>query len=195
MQRETRLFLSASAFFLSFLAKYVTLVFFPFLLAWVFYKSRKLGEVTLPTSLSYFAAPLIIATVVYIVWNFNDLKHFLADQVGSPQNRARDISLQFGLYTWLPFLFAVFGALSLLFKKHWLTTIVLFIAASVPLLTHLVTNSLPAVHQHTYLSILFLLPLGAYFFGKLLEKRQINSDAGRFHARENSDKRHFDFLK
>ena len=171
MQRENRLFLAAAAFFFSFLAKYVTLIFFPLVLVWALYHSKKLGKTAISAFLSYFAAPLVIATTVYIVWNFSELRHFLTDQVGDSQNKSKEILTRFGTYTLLPTLFAVFGGLALLFKRRFLILTVLLIASVLTLAVHVITNSLPAVHQHTFLSIIFMLPIAAYLFGLILERR------------------------
>ena len=170
-QRDNRFFLAATAFFLSFMAKYVTIIFFPLVLLWALYHSRKLEKTVFSTFLSYFAAPLVIATTAYLALNFSELRHFLADQVGDSQNRSMEILSQFGTYTLIPTLFAAFGALALLFKKQLSIVFVLLLASLLPLVVHLVSNSLPAVHQHTFLSIIFIIPAAAYFFGIFLEKR------------------------
>jgi len=177
MQRENKFFLAAVAFFLSFLAKYVTIIFFPLVLLWALYQSRKLGKKVFSTFLSYFAAPLVIATTAYLALNFNELRHFLADQVGDSQNRSMEILSQFGTYTLIPTLFAASGALTLLFKKKFSIVVALLLASLLPLAVHLASNSLPAAHQHTFLSIIFIIPAAAYFFGLFLEKRWL---IGRF---------------
>ena len=56
-------------------------------------------------------------------------------------------------------------------KKQFSITVALLLAAGLPLVTHIFLNSLPAVHQHTFLSIIFLLPLAAYFLATIFERK------------------------
>ena len=170
-ERENRFFISAIAIFLSFLAKYTTLILFPFILILALYYSKKLGKEAFSNSLRYFATPLIVATLTYIIWNFSELQHFLVDQVGDPQNRSKEIISQFSRYTTFPVLLAFFGSVALLLQKKFLILTALLMAAAIPLFVHLFTNSLPAAHQHTYLSLIFIVPLAAFLFGLILEKR------------------------
>lgn len=170
-ERENRFFISATALFLSFLAKYTTLMLFPFIIILALYYSKKLGKEGFSNFLSHFAAPLIIATATYVIWNFSELQHFLADQVGDPQNRSKEIINQFSTYLTFPVLFAFFGSVALLLRKKFLILSALLMAAAIPLFVHLFTNSLPAAFQHTYLSLIFIVPLAAFLFGWILEKR------------------------
>lgn len=168
MQIETRFFLSATAFFLSFLAKYITIIFFPFILIWALYYSNKLEKGTVLLYLNYFAAPLVIATGGYLLWNFTQLLHFIQDQASDPQNRSIEILLQFVRFTVLPAFLAIFGAIALFIRRKWFPTAVLLIAAGITPIVHVLLNNLAAAHQHVFLSLIFILPLAGYFLSGLL---------------------------
>lgn len=170
-QRESRFFLAAVVFFLSFLAKYITLILFPIILIWIFIKSRQLNKNVSYVSLGYFAAPLLIATGWYVFQNFNDLRHFQQEQITNVAYGYERIFLRFANYS-LPVLpFASLGTLILLFQKKIITTLFLFIGALIVPIVHIVTNNYASVHQHVFLSLIFLLPLVAYLFTWIIEKR------------------------
>ncbi|OGY26539.1 MAG: hypothetical protein A2Z42_01435 [Candidatus Woykebacteria bacterium RBG_19FT_COMBO_43_10] len=178
MQMETRLFLSATAFSLSFLAKYITIISFPFILIWTLYYSKKLGKDRVLLFLNYFAAPLVIATAGYIVWNFPQLLHFIQDQASAPRNMSSEIITQFARYLALPAFFAVFGTLGLAIKRKWFWVFTLTAAAVITPAVHLVLNNFAAAHQHTFLSLIFILPLAGYFLANFfVNNRWIGSVA------------------
>lgn len=159
---EHKLFVAAVFFFLSFLAKYVTLTFFPLVAVWALLQSYRVSKKALRQVLTYFVVPLAVASIAYIVWNFQALRHFNVDQIGDSQNNSRLILMQYFKYAGLPLLMALLGGILMIWKKQALLVSGLLLAAlSVPVV-HLLMNSSSAVHQHTFLSLIFLLPLVGY---------------------------------
>ena len=170
-QQENGFFASSFFFLLSFLTKYTTFIFFPFILLWAYNASRKSGKVVLTRYLKYFAAILITGTLLYFSWRFDALSHFLKEQVGASKNQSLPIITQFTKFS-LPMLFpAVLTILLFLSKRkfpHPFT--MLLIGAMVVPLIHLATNNIKAVNQQVFLSLIFLLPLSAYFFTYIWER-------------------------
>ena len=173
-QRENRFFFSAVFFLLSFLTKYTTFIFLPFILIWALYISRKQGKEAVRHYVKYFAAIIIGGTIAYFTWHFDALSHFFAEQIGEAQNQSQQIIDQFVQYT-LPILIAAVLAIVifLLRRKVTLLPLMLLLGAFVVPLVHLATNNVKAINQQTFLSLIFLLPLASYFFSFLLEKTRV----------------------
>lgn len=172
-QQENRFGLAAVAFFLSFLAKYTTLILFPLIIIWTIFKSLQSDKETFSKSIFYLTIPLAIAISGYLAWNFNDLAHFMRDQVRDPQNKTPEILSQFTMYSIFPLITGVVGGLILFFKNKRSTVLYLLLGATIPSVVHILTNNLKAAHQHTFLSIVFLLPLSAYLFSVLLKEKSL----------------------
>jgi len=174
-QRENRFFFSSLFFLLSLLTKYTTFIFFPFILLWAFYTSRKQGKEALKQYIKYFAGILIAGTLLYFGWRFDALLHFLSEQVGAAQNQSPQIITQFAQYS-LPILILAILALPLIMLRkgrQTLLPIMLLLGALIVPIVHLITNNVKAIDQQTFLSLIFLLPLAAYFFTFLLERAKV----------------------
>lgn len=172
-QRENRLFFSSMFFLLSFLTKYTTGIFLPFVLLWAFYSSRRLGKRGVHNFVRYFGSIFVIGIVGYFVWHFDALLHFFREQVGAPKNQSIQILTQFVKYSLPALLFALLSAFLLFLEKKRSLPLMLLLGASVIPVVHLATNNIKAVDQQTFLSLIFLLPLAAYFFSHLLERMKI----------------------
>lgn len=172
-QRENRYSAAAVFLFLSFLAKYVTLMFFPFVAMWVLLESRRAGKDAVRHALQYFVAPLVVTSAGYILWQFRAMTHFNLDQIGDQQRNYRLIVTQFLRYGGLPLALATLGSALLALKRRtWLAAGLLIAALSVPVV-HLVQNSSAAVNQHTFLSLVFLLPLAAFYIWHLVQSYRV----------------------
>lgn len=172
-QQENRFFFSSLFFLLSFLTKYTAVIFLPFILLWAFYSSRRSGKEGVNNFVRHFASILVIGIVGYFVWHFDALLHFFREQVGASQNQSFQILTQFFKYSLPAFLFALLGVFLLFLQKRRSLPLMLLLGASVIPVVHLTTNNIKAVDQQTFLSLIFLLPLAAYFFSYLLERMKI----------------------
>lgn len=170
-QRENKLFLAAVLFFLAFLAKYIALIFLPLVGVWALYRSRKLGKNTDTLSIKYFILPLVVAVVGYILWYFQDLHHFLTEQVGAGESQTLRILIEFLYYSLPVAILGVVGAVALWLKGKRVQVVALLVGAMTAPLVHIVTNTLKAAEQHSYFVILFLLPLCAYVLVWFWQKR------------------------
>lgn len=170
---EGRFLLPAVFFFLSFMAKYITLILFPVIIIWAIYKSKQLGKESLSVALRYFVLPLGLAIVIYFFRHMEDLLHFQREQVSTTSYSVLQILTQYLTYALPAIVIAIMGTVILLLKKKFITTLFLISAAAIVPIVHIATNNFASVHQHAYLSIIFLLPLGAYFFTKLYENQRI----------------------
>ncbi len=177
-QRENRFFAAAIFFFFSFLAKYVTLLFFPWVAVWLLLESRQAGQKVFRHAWQYFVAPLAVASLGYIAWQFRALQHFNFDQIGDPQRNYRLILSLFWTYTGIPLVLALLGSGMLIFKRRMPLAIGLVVAALSVLIVHLIQNSSAAVHQHTFLSLIFLLPLAAYCIWHVVQKNRVAGTVG-----------------
>jgi 4-amino-4-deoxy-L-arabinose transferase-like glycosyltransferase len=171
-QRENRFFAAAVAFLLSVLAKYVTLAVVPLIVTAGFIASSRVDKHTTWLYVKYLVTPLAAAVVAYFVWHAEALKHFRLDQIGDTQRNSRLIVMLFAQYTLLPFLLALVGGCFLLKKRFVLTCGLLVLALSV-MTIHVLANSSAAVHQHAFISIVFLLPLGAAFLTRVLVAQRL----------------------
>ena len=168
-QKENFYFLSALSLFLSFLAKYTTLILFPLIAVWAIYKSLKQDRLSLNLTLKYFIFPLSLAIISYLVIYFPDLREFVINQIPDPQRHYSEIINEFYVFS-LPVLpFALVGFFFLFLKAKGIAFFLLFGALTVPL-AHLLTNNLDAAHQHVFLSLVFLLPSAGFLISNISKK-------------------------
>lgn len=169
-QKENRFVLAAIAFALSFLAKYIVLILLPFIILIGLWHTKRIGKAQSKLFLKYFIVPLTIIVGVYGMWQFNALAHFQTEQVSASENQSITILRNFFTYS-LPVLIpALIGALLLFAQKQKIMPIILLTFALIPPAIHVVTNNIAASVQHTFLTIIFLLPLGAYSFLSIIRK-------------------------
>lgn len=169
-QRENRLALAAGAFALSFLAKYIVLILLPFIALFGLLYMRKVGKEEFMIYLKYFIAPLVVIVGGYSIWQFNALLHFQTEQVSASENQAFTIIKNFFTYTLLVLIPALLGAILLFIQKQRILPITLMVFALITPIVHVTTNNINASVQHTFLTIIFLIPLAAYTFLLVIRK-------------------------
>jgi len=169
---ENRLFLSALLIFLSFLGKYITLLLYPISIFWVLLQEKKGKAVRISFSLKYFVFPLISLTGAYIIWAFSDLLSFYNNQVHDIENHSLTIIQDFVRYTEPVIFLSGLGILLLIIKKNTTGFFLLFGSFFI-LLIHLATNNLDSVHQHVFVSLIFLLPALGFLISQTMPKKPI----------------------
>lgn len=169
-QRENRFVLAATAFAVAFLAKYIVLILLPFIaILGLLYMSR-LGTEQFKIYLKYFVALLTVIVGGYGIWQFNALLHFQTEQVSASQSQSYNIIKNFFTYSVPVLIPAIVGAILLFAQKQKIIPIILLIFALITPIIHVVTNNVAASVQHTFLTIIFLLPLAAYAFLSVIRK-------------------------
>ncbi|HLD01554.1 MAG TPA: hypothetical protein VJC10_01635 [Patescibacteria group bacterium] len=169
-QRENRFSLAAIAFASSFLAKYIVLIFLPFIVFLGLWHIRREGMKQLKVYIKYFIIPLGIIVGGYIIWQFNALLHFQTEQISASESQSFNIARNFFTYS-LPVLIpALVGSVLLFVNKHKIIPVILLGFALITPVIHIATNNLAASVQHTFLTIIFLLPLAAYAFLSILRR-------------------------
>ena len=156
---------TAVVFFLSFLAKYVTMFFFPFILlsAWFLTENKRKNFI------KYLWIPLILLTVLYFSINAFSLREYFSGQVGDQTTTYLDVGRTFWQYTWILYALSLSGAM-VLWRSKKVEVLALLFMSEVPILVHLVTLNNDSIHQHAFLSIVFILPLVGAFFAFFINK-------------------------
>lgn len=166
-QVENRLFLSSLAFFVSFLAKYFTITFFPYLVITGILYLLPRGKPLLFKFAKFFIAPLVICSVVYIGLYFSALVDFWQSQVDRSSVNQLEIFKDFMTYA-LPVLILALGGLLFIRKRITRLHISMFSGGFFVLLIHLVTGNKSSLDQQLFLSLALWIPFAAYFLGKVL---------------------------
>lgn len=149
---------SSIVLFLSFLAKYISLVIIPFLiilpLVWI---KKKEFFVT------FFCAPVIVLLGLYFFLTSSDTIGYLTSQIADPATNYSDVIATFWQYLWIYFPVALIGGI-FLWSNNKLKVLGLLFLSSVPILVHILSKNDNSSHQHSFISLIFLLPLiGALF--------------------------------
>lgn len=156
---------SALVFFLAFLAKYFVLIYLPFLAIWTFYyflKKKVFGGLFF-----YFLLPLGFLLLFYGGSNFASLKEFFLGQT-SKGIAAMEILENFFNYTAFAYLLSLGGLIML--ARRGKEIIFLLLASIWPLLVHMTFGEGLSVHQHSFLTLVFILPIAGAFLAKIIEK-------------------------
>ena len=161
------------AFAASFLAKYTTLIFIPFITLFGFWYTKQRGSKIFSSYLRYLTAPLSIIVGGYVIWQYANLVHFQTDQLSAPENFADRIIRNFITYSAVILPSALIGAIILAKRRQYLLPLGLITFALIAPAVHVVTNNLNASSQHVFLPLIFLLPLSAYAFMSLIDKRNV----------------------
>lgn len=159
--KENLLFLSSFLLFLSFLAKYTTLIIFPIIALWAIFQSWNKNNLSLKLVLNYFIVPLIMLSLIYIIWTYSDLVSFWQNQISSVTPHYSEILSNFFNYSLPVSLFAIPGLIILAFKKNNFFLYFLFSSLTLPII-HLITNNIDTSIQHTYLVLIYLIPPLSY---------------------------------
>lgn len=158
-------FYAALLLFLAFLAKYTVAMFFPLLLIANIYLLKK-------HAFKFFLLPLILLTGVYSLINFATLKEFLISQALGEKGEVGEIFNEFWQYTNLAYLLSIPGLIFLIKKGKGLLTTTLFLASLLPLGVHLLTRNILSVAQHSFFSLIFILPIAGATFASITQKYQ-----------------------
>lgn len=159
-QLENRFFISALAFFASFLAKYFSITYFPFLVATGFLSLYRSGRTHKIKFIKFFALPLVIFTLMYIGWQFWALSDFWQTQVDRISGSSLMIISEFAKYTWVVFGLTLIGFIFI--RTHLrLSHVFAFLGGLYVLIIHLLTGSQPSLHQQIFLSLAFWMPFAA----------------------------------
>lgn len=166
--------LSSLLFFLSFLAKYIVVIFFPFiLLVPVLLAFKKKNLKSLKGIGLNFGVPFILLTGLYIVTNFAALGEFITNQGVVSGTSFGEIFNLFWEYTGVSYILCLAG-IALLWKKDKIVLGILLFLSLLPLIVHGMTGNDSSVQQHTFLTLVFILPvIGAIFTALIVKKRRI----------------------
>jgi len=168
--------ISVLVLFVSFLAKYVVAIFFPFFLILTIWLAAKTKNQEMTTGiLKYFWLPLIFLTLIYGGLNFSSLKGYFVNQAFQESSSAWGILQIFWRYTFIYYILSS-GAFILLFLKKQVfilaQTLLLLAISLVPLVAHLLKGNILSAHQHTIFSQIFILPLAGVFFLLIIKKNR-----------------------
>lgn len=166
--------ISAIILFLSFLAKYIVIIFFPFLLLVPIVLAIKLKQRwqdCVKGVVVHFCIPLLVLTGLYIGLNFSNLKEFFVNQGVVERTSESEVIRLFWQYTGIPFTLSLLS-LSLLWKNDKFLSIVLLLFSFIPLVVHSIVGNTVSVQQHTFLSLIFALPIVGAGLAALLQKQK-----------------------
>jgi 4-amino-4-deoxy-L-arabinose transferase-like glycosyltransferase len=170
---ERRFYLwSAVILFLSFLAKYIVLIYFPVLIMVpVVLAIRLKKKIYLDGISRYFCLPFLLLTGIYIGANFVSLRDFFIDQgILSQASESRVMQL-FTEYTGVSYVLAFLG-IPLIWRRRQFLILLLLALSFIPLVVHGVTGNDSSVQQHTFLSLIFIVPILGAIFASVLQKRK-----------------------
>jgi 4-amino-4-deoxy-L-arabinose transferase-like glycosyltransferase len=156
--------ISAVILFSAFLAKYVILGFFPLLIALpLILAIRTKNKESIMGIIFSFCVPLLLLTGGFIFLNFTQLQEFFVGQGVVSKASDKEVVQSFFSYTWLAYVFFLIGA-PLLWRGRRLLIMLLLLFSLIPLLIHTLTSNVDSVQQHSFLSVLFIMPVvGAMF--------------------------------
>jgi 4-amino-4-deoxy-L-arabinose transferase-like glycosyltransferase len=152
-------FLAFIFLILSFFTKIIIAAYIPFVVIFSYYYAQKLGIKSRSYWLKYFFFPLVAAIIWYLVFNYYNLLVYAASQVARDKNSSIDILAEFWSNTqYIWYLWAA-GSIGLWLKKQWRLWLAFTLAALIIPVIHLASHRQPTLDKHTYLSVLFLIPL------------------------------------
>lgn len=171
---ERRYYLIASVvFFLSFLAKYIVLIFFPFLLLVPLLLAIRMKSMRSLKGVSvYFCLPFILLTGLYIGINFTALSEFFVNQGVVSRTSFSEVFRLFWEYTVVTYILCFLG-LAFLWKHDKPLILLLLFFSALPLIVHGITGNDSSVQQHTFLSLIFALPVLGAIGAALIQKRKL----------------------
>lgn len=162
--------ISAVILFIAFLAKYIVFIYFAPLLVLTAYLAFQNSKESLKGIIRYFWAPLILLTLVYVVFNFVSLGEFIWGQSLKGTSTSFEVIQIFAKYAYFPFLLSLGGIVFLFLRKLRFLAGALLAGSLVPLIVHLLAHESLSVHQHIIYSLFFVLPLAGLFFESLVGK-------------------------
>lgn len=166
--------ISAIVLFLSFLAKYIVAIYFPFILLIPVILAIKLHhrEFLRGIFLS-FCLPFLLLMGLYIGLNFSNMQEFFVNQGVIQKASFWEVLSLFWQYTGTAYVLCILS-LPLLLKTRRLLVIMLVFFSIIPLIIHSMSGNTSSVQQHTFLALLFSVPIaGAGFVALMQKKRKI----------------------
>jgi 4-amino-4-deoxy-L-arabinose transferase-like glycosyltransferase len=161
---------SVVIFFLSFLSKYIVAIFFPFLLLIPVYLAIRSRDSNIIWGvIQYFCTPFLILMALYALLNFSSLQSFFTNQAVLENFNPSEIINIFFKYTSFAYILSFFSLIFYRDKRRFIIWI-LFVLSLIPLIVHLLTKNDASVGQHTFLSLIFLLPLASTFLTSVIQK-------------------------
>jgi hypothetical protein len=162
-EREKTYFRAGLLLFLSFLAKYIVVILFPFISIWGFLYLMKGGMPRILQLAKYFVVPLALASIIYVIFNFQALLVFQENQLSDGEDAsAQAILALFVQYAGWPFAIGCVGAVLLGLQKKFFQPAMLLSGAVVAPIIHVAIQNERTAGQHVFLSLLFLAPLVGY---------------------------------
>lgn len=160
----------ALIFFLSFLAKYIVVIFFPLLLVLPLYLAAKTKDMEkIKGIFTYFWLPLILPLILYFGLNFSSLSEFILSQT-QERSPAIEILRTFWNFSWIAYVLSLGGIVFFFKEKHGFFIGLLFIISLIPLIFHILTGNNLSSHQHSFLSLIFVLPIVGAFLTFIIKK-------------------------
>jgi hypothetical protein len=161
---------SVVTLFLSFLAKYITAIFFPFLLLIPVYLAiRSRNSDIVWGIVQYFCTPFLFLIGIYAFFNFPGLQSFFVNQAVLEAADPLELLETFFQYTWIAYVLSIFSLIFFLDKRKFIVWI-LFLLSLVPPITHILSKNDASIAQHSFLSLIFLIPLASTFLAGLIRK-------------------------
>ena len=161
-------FLAAVTIFVSYLAKYITLIYIPIFIVSGWF----VPEIRRKNFTFYFSVPLFIFTSLYILINLPNLLEYFSGQVGDTSTTQLDVLNVFWQASASILGLAIVGA-AIFWKEKKESVMALLFMAAVPVLLHTFTTNNTSSEQHAFLVLIFLFPLVAAFFTYLITKSRI----------------------
>lgn len=157
-------------FFSSFLAKYITAIFFPFLFLIPLYLAiRSKNSDIVWGIIQYFCTPFAFLMIIYALYNLSSLQSFFVNQAVLESVNLGEIMRIFFEYTWILYALSIFSLIFFLDKRRPIVWI-LFTLSLTPLAIHLITRNDASIAQHSFLSLIFIAPLAATVLVTVIKK-------------------------
>lgn len=162
-------FLSVLSLLLGLLTKIIAGIFFPLIVAYSYWRAKKLGPQNYYYWLRYFFAAGCLGAILYFLLAGGSLLHYYQSQSGVDNYNQAQIWQTFWEFT-RPFWYCwLLGSLGFLVKKKGVEWLFLTLGAGWVLLFHLATGRWFTLDKHTLASIFFLSLTAGLGIGYLLE--------------------------
>jgi hypothetical protein len=163
-------FLAAILLYFSFLIKIIVAIYFPLILTYSFFVSQKQGIKNYFFWKRYFLSPLLIGLALFFAININ----FLLIYAGVQASRAKDTPITIIKIIWentsFVWIFWLIGSIGMLISKEWKKWLILSLAASWILLSHIISQRRFTLDKHVYLAIVFVAIIGGIGIAELIKK-------------------------
>ncbi|HCS78232.1 TPA: hypothetical protein DIV55_00645 [Patescibacteria group bacterium] len=166
---------SACLFFASFITKYITGIYLPFIVLFVLLQIKKTSSGRHRLILMReFIFVLCFLIVMYGLINFDGLRSFMSTNAATTGTSVANILNSFWYPSRLLFLLALGGGW-FLFDNRRSKVLILYAAAAVPLIAHIVIRNSDAATQSSFLSLVFLIPIAGWLLTELVRWNKVVS--------------------